>query len=184
MDNQDDISSILVPNNIEIDSIPEDKAHFFFFMNPKSGSKLGGKLLEKTPSHHFCFENDATKGVTWSDLSKKAHTKIPVKTKNSNIGKFKKSELRLINLFDKTSRTKNFKLLAMLSKAQEKKIEKNKINLFAFACGGDGTICWLVEELIAQKANFHKIVISILPFGTGNDFSVSMGFKRKKIKKN
>lgn len=162
----------------------EENAYFFFFMNPKSGSKLGGKLLDKVP-HHFCLEKNKENEIFWFDkskgIAKKSKVKINKKDKHDLIySKFKKIELILVNLFDNEKSQKQFKSLAELSNKQEKKYEKEEeINLYAFACGGDGTTCWIVDELISQKANFHKIVISLIPFGTGNDFSFSMGFKRK-----
>jgi diacylglycerol kinase (ATP) len=42
--------------------------------------------------------------------------------------------------------------------------------------GGDGTVLWVVEEALKAQLNFDKISFGILPIGTGNDFSRSLGW--------
>jgi Diacylglycerol kinase accessory domain/Diacylglycerol kinase catalytic domain len=44
------------------------------------------------------------------------------------------------------------------------------------ACGGDGTTIWVIEELIKARVDISSIVVSVLPLGTGNDFSIATGF--------
>lgn len=51
--------------------------------------------------------------------------------------------------------------------------------IHAIACGGDGTVVWLIEELIKAKVDLKKVIVGFLPFGTGNDYSVATGFGRK-----
>ena len=43
-------------------------------------------------------------------------------------------------------------------------------------CGGDGSVMWVVEEMIHYKIDSEKCPIGILPFGTGNDFSRVLGW--------
>jgi len=43
-------------------------------------------------------------------------------------------------------------------------------------CGGDGTIPWVLSELLKKNIDLTRIVIGILPIGTGNDFSRSLGW--------
>ena len=45
--------------------------------------------------------------------------------------------------------------------------------------GGDGTVMWVVDELIKNNIDFEKCSIGIIPFGTGNDFSVATGWGGK-----
>ena len=48
-----------------------------------------------------------------------------------------------------------------------------------FTCivaGGDGTIVWVVEECIKKGIDLQKLPIGIVPLGTGNDFSRTMGW--------
>jgi diacylglycerol kinase (ATP) len=47
--------------------------------------------------------------------------------------------------------------------------------------GGDGTTIWVVESLIKAKIDILKCVIIPFPFGTGNDFSNSLGRKFNKL---
>jgi len=41
--------------------------------------------------------------------------------------------------------------------------------------GGDGSIMWVVHSCIENNIDINKVVIGIIPFGTGNDFSRSTG---------
>lgn len=49
-------------------------------------------------------------------------------------------------------------------------------------CGGDGTIPWVLSELLAIGIDLTKIVIGIIPIGTGNDFSRSIGWGTTPVK--
>ena len=46
----------------------------------------------------------------------------------------------------------------------------------AIVCGGDGTVMWVVEELVKAGIDLQNCPIGILPFGTGNDFSRVLGW--------
>jgi diacylglycerol kinase (ATP) len=37
-------------------------------------------------------------------------------------------------------------------------------------CGGDGTISWVLNELVRYELDVSKCVFGIIPIGTGNDF--------------
>lgn len=43
-------------------------------------------------------------------------------------------------------------------------------------CGGDGTVLWVVQEIIDTGVNASKITFGIIPIGTGNDFSRTLGW--------
>ena len=43
-------------------------------------------------------------------------------------------------------------------------------------CGGDGTIPWVLGNCLQNGIDFEKITLGILPIGTGNDFSRSLGW--------
>lgn len=43
-------------------------------------------------------------------------------------------------------------------------------------CGGDGTVLWVVEEIVKAKIDLENIIIGIIPIGTGNDFSRATGW--------
>ncbi|KAF4742906.1 hypothetical protein FOZ62_026701, partial [Perkinsus olseni] len=42
--------------------------------------------------------------------------------------------------------------------------------------GGDGTVMWVLQELILHGINTDRVCIGIIPFGTGNDFSRATGW--------
>jgi diacylglycerol kinase family enzyme len=43
-------------------------------------------------------------------------------------------------------------------------------------CGGDGTVMWVVSEMAKYSINPMKVSLSIIPLGTGNDFSRNLGW--------
>jgi diacylglycerol kinase (ATP) len=45
------------------------------------------------------------------------------------------------------------------------------VSVRAIVCGGDGTVMWVVSELVKANIKIAKCPIGIIPFGTGNDFS-------------
>jgi hypothetical protein len=56
---------------------------------------------------------------------------------------------------------------------------KGKSNIRVIIGGGDGTVLWVVGEMIKYSVDFEKCPIGILPFGTGNDFSRCLGWGGK-----
>lgn len=58
---------------------------------------------------------------------------------------------------------------------------KGQSNLRVVVGGGDGSIMWAVQEMIAAQIDFQKCVIGTIPFGTGNDFSRVHGWGRIKF---
>lgn len=47
---------------------------------------------------------------------------------------------------------------------------------YAVVCGGDGTIMWVLSEFVKYKIDPAHSPIAIIPLGTGNDFSRSLGW--------
>lgn len=43
-------------------------------------------------------------------------------------------------------------------------------------CGGDGTIPWVLSELLTIGVELERVVFGVIPIGTGNDFSRSLGW--------
>lgn len=60
-------------------------------------------------------------------------------------------------------------------------MQASRVDIYVIACGGDGTVIWVIEELVAASPNFERITISLLPLGTGNDFSIATGFGGKQL---
>lgn len=42
--------------------------------------------------------------------------------------------------------------------------------------GGDGTTMWVIEQMLEQKINIESVILIPLPCGTGNDFSIALGW--------
>jgi len=38
---------------------------------------------------------------------------------------------------------------------------------------------WIIEEMLAHGIDFQRCPIGIVPFGTGNDFSIALGWGKK-----
>jgi diacylglycerol kinase (ATP) len=45
-------------------------------------------------------------------------------------------------------------------------------------CGGDGTFVWVVEECLRYTLDISRLLLCLMPFGTGNDLACSMGWSR------
>ena len=59
------------------------------------------------------------------------------------------------------------------------KESNNALNtIIVMAGGGDGTVNWLLTELISSKVDYTKIVFGALPLGTGNDFAKNLGWTK------
>ena len=43
-------------------------------------------------------------------------------------------------------------------------------------CGGDGTVMWVVSEIHKYQIDPLKLSLSVIPLGTGNDFSQYFGW--------
>ncbi len=52
--------------------------------------------------------------------------------------------------------------------------EKNEY-LRVIIVGGDGSVMWVLEEMIKVNIKFDYVPIGIIPTGTGNDFARSLG---------
>ncbi len=54
--------------------------------------------------------------------------------------------------------------------------EIKKYKCFTIVCGGDGTVMWVINEMIKAQINIALMPIGIIPLGTGNDFSRELGW--------
>jgi diacylglycerol kinase (ATP) len=50
------------------------------------------------------------------------------------------------------------------------------VTVRAIVCGGDGTVMWVVDEMIANHIDIANCPIGTVPFGTGNDFARVTGW--------
>ncbi|KRX09840.1 ATP-NAD kinase-like domain [Pseudocohnilembus persalinus] len=79
------------------------------------------------------------------------------------------ADVQFVNLFLADQREKGFLKLKEEIEAKQKKCR-------AVVCGGDGTVMWVVEEMIKYKLDVEHCPIGIVPFGTGNDFARVLGW--------
>lgn len=50
---------------------------------------------------------------------------------------------------------------------------------YAIVCGGDGTVMWVVNQLVKNNIQSKKAPIAVIPLGTGNDFSRCLGWGKE-----
>lgn len=43
-------------------------------------------------------------------------------------------------------------------------------------CGGDGTISWVLNEIVKSKIKVSALTFGLFPIGTGNDMCRSLGW--------
>lgn len=87
------------------------------------------------------------------------------------------SFLYFYKINDLSSRKKGLTFVESLIQSVDHSINK----IVVLAGGGDGTVNWLLEELIDAKIDFGKIVFGAFPLGTGNDFAKNLGWREYKI---
>ncbi|KRX07365.1 ATP-NAD kinase-like domain [Pseudocohnilembus persalinus] len=78
-------------------------------------------------------------------------------------------EFIFINLADKSSQQKGTEQIQQLLKEGEKQVS-------VITCGGDGTVMWTTQVIKEANIDFDQIPMGIVPLGTGNDFSRSLGW--------
>ncbi len=88
-------------------------------------------------------------------------------------GKSTSVSLHFIDLFDQEQRNAALK---KIKKAQGKVDRAGRGKVYAVVCGGDGTVLWVVSIIDQFGIEFDKIAFCIIPIGTGNDFSRSLGW--------
>lgn len=55
-------------------------------------------------------------------------------------------------------------------------LTKKSKNVNVIICGGDGTILWVVSSVINFGIDPNDVCFGVIPIGTGNDFSRSLGW--------
>ena len=60
-----------------------------------------------------------------------------------------------------------------------KALDESKSEPILIICGGDGTVMWVVTEMSSFGIEHAKVPIGIIPLGTGNDFSQTLGWGKE-----
>jgi diacylglycerol kinase (ATP) len=58
----------------------------------------------------------------------------------------------------------------------KRKQSKKKANVRVMVGGGDGTVVWVIQDMVKHAIDIDKCPVGIIPFGTGNDFSRVLGW--------
>lgn len=74
----------------------------------------------------------------------------------------------LYDLFNPTQKDIGLKKTLELTKTSK--------NVNIIICGGDGTILWVVSSVINAGISPEDVCFGVIPIGTGNDFSRSLGW--------
>jgi len=112
----------------------------------------------------FLMVNGTSGGNASKQLLNLGTNKFEFRTKQ---GKY--CAVWIFDLRDSSSRGKGFEQISL-----QAKLPGRSTNIRVVACGGDGTVKWVISELVKIKC-LH-LPIGVIPFGTGNDFSRALGW--------
>ena len=93
-----------------------------------------------------------------------------VKFKNTNGAT---TQIYLYDLLVQSDRKKGYKKAVELTR-------NDQVNVVI--CGGDGTILWVVSEIFQYHVDPNHVFFTVIPIGTGNDFSRSLNWGGSPIK--
>jgi hypothetical protein len=57
----------------------------------------------------------------------------------------------------------------------QKEMARCHPNVRIVVCGGDGSVSWVLSELVREGLN-DRVALSVIPVGTGNDMSIATGW--------
>lgn len=78
-------------------------------------------------------------------------------------------EVLIYNLTDEQERNKGFNTVK-----QQQLLQHSHIRIIVG--GGDGTVPWVIHNMVMYQVEVDKVPLGIIPFGTGNDFSRVLGW--------
>lgn len=97
--------------------------------------------------------------------------------------KISKIHARVVSLQNQQLKLATFKEIVDKTQEIESKSNANSnsnsnpdIDIYVLASGGDGTVIWVIQELIFHNPVYKNLAVGMLPLGTGNDFSIATGF--------
>ena len=127
---------------------------------PTPASELDG--------HIFLAVNGTSGGQASGQLLALGCDSFEMSTKQGG----KKLKVTVFNLRDGKLRQQGFEALA--AEVQRTARGEARAQVRVVACGGDGTVKWVISEL--SKVKCLSVPIGVIPFGTGNDFSRAFGW--------
>lgn len=142
----------------------------FYLVNPVSGAKEG-KCFIDLGVNYFNFEypvNSKNTNVSGTETSESEHNDLNLEFKVAK-------NTYHIYIFDITSIQSFEKGIYTLSLILNSISSTNKVKFIIG--GGDGSVLSVIETLLNEyKMNLEKCIFGIIPLGTGNDLSNTMGF--------
>lgn len=100
--------------------------------------------------------------------------------KDQSSQKITKINVKVVSLRNQKLKIATFKEIVKKTKENELK-SYSGIDIYVLASGGDGTVIWVIQELIFHKPVYKNLAVGMLPLGTGNDFSIATGFWGKRF---
>lgn len=132
----------------------DDMVDLFLFVNPSSGGNLASAYTKLKKAEN---DNDS----------------IAVE-----LTEFGVVSLHIFNITDgKPGDKPGFHMLK--ARIEELRAHRKSPVVRIKVCGGDGTVMWVFTEVLAHGINTDDIAVGVVPFGTGNDFSRSLGWGPK-----
>jgi diacylglycerol kinase (ATP) len=120
--------------------------------------------MENADVHFILFVNSKSGDGRGAALLDLGGNQITIRYESNHTAK-----LHIFDLFHAPSRTGGLALALSFSRQEG-------LHCRVVICGGDGTIPWVLSELYEAGVELSQVVIGILPIGTGNDFSRSLGW--------
>jgi len=139
--------------NFITENMPE--VDVFIFVNPGSGGGIAAQLLG--PDHTGSTANPLTYFYAENDGFELGPESVTVR----------------IHRYDMTEGFTGDKP----GYKQLKDIASSGRKVLASAAGGDGSVMWMINECIAHDIPFSNVICTVIPYGTGNDFARSIGWK-------
>jgi len=124
----------------------------FIFVNPGSGGGTAAQLLG--PDATGSIENPLTCIYTEKDG-------------------FESEIILRMHRYDMTEGTSGDKI--GYNKLKDMTLSGRRV--LAAAAGGDGSVMWMINEMGNHNIPFANILCTVIPYGTGNDFARSIGWK-------
>ena len=175
----------VIPLDI-IDDFDNDSNFLFIFVNPTSGSQEGKQIFEYIDRYREASIKDYNI-IHFPVVEENDWIFTPTLTRSNSTQSLEEIKIKGTEHPTKFDASIPFTIIVfnIIDKIDYKKGKffiKNYINDFPeqeikiIIGGGDGSVLSIIEDLNKDKINLKKCKFGVMPLGTGNDLSNSMGF--------